>query len=362
MKIVDYIMNPPILIVSCLVLVIIFVLRRYLQQDHFYTLMVSTFLSFLFAEITCRYLNIGNPEIAKWVEERVQKGNSFTYKPNSKLIYYYPDNPRGYFDNDNKVTGKVNENGFRGISKPLKKPKGIYRIAFVGDSFTLGIGVKDEDTLPAKFEEILKSKYSFTEVLNFGISGTSTKQQISLLESDIIPSEPDTVIIVLFLNDANRVGTIRFLSRPRLLANVRKYSYFINASIGSFEKLVLHEDMIEHYHEGFKEGSKGWDKIKAGLKRGKLLSEKHNFKFIVAVYPVLIQLNENYPFKSIHTKIKNYCESLNIPFVDLLNSFIGKKDSELWVHRTDQHPNEIAQKIAGAELADYIDKQAFIKK
>ena len=364
MIIVDHIINPSVVVFCIFLFLMLIVIRKCLRKDYFYTLVISALLSFLFAEVACRFMNIGNPgvEVAVWKEERVRKGKSYAYKPNTKILYRYPDNPRGYFGEENEVIGTINDKGFRGLDKSFEKPKKINRIAFLGDSFTLGIGVKDDDTLPANFEHAVRSKYRNTEVLNFGISGSSTNQQIDLLERYLISFKPDIVVIVLFLNDANRTGTIQFLSRPKVLKKVRKYSFFINAVVGGVEKVYLHKKMISHYQDGYIEGSEGWEMIKAALMKGKSLSEKHDFQFIVAVYPVLVQLNEGYPFSNIHKTIEDYCVSLKIPFVDLFNGFIGKKGSELWVHPTDQHPNEIANKIAGAELSEFFDKEGLIKK
>ncbi len=352
MRIVNYIIDPPLAVFVILSLLLLVALRKRLRKDRFYLLVISSLLSFLMAEGGCRFLNIGNPRVAVWEEER-PKGEVYAYKPNKNLLYHYPDNPRGYFNDENEVSGTINAKGFRGSDKAFKKTNGITRIAFLGDSFTLGVGVKDNDTLPASFEHAIRSKYPNTEVLNFGVSGSSTERQIKLLEEYVIAFEPDIVVIVLFLNDANRTGTIRFLSRPRVLAKVRKYSFFVNAFVGNIEKPILNETMIRHYQDGFIEGSSGWEAVKAGLKKGKSLSEQHDFQFIVAVYPVLIQLDDRYPFREIHKKVEDYCVSLRIPFIDLLNGFVGKKDSELWVHSTDQHPNEVAHRIAGAELSEF---------
>ncbi|NIT60066.1 MAG: hypothetical protein GWN00_28765 [Aliifodinibius sp.] len=356
-----FIFDPPMAAIVVCSLLVLTILKKALHKDHFYTLVISIAVSLLFVETVCRVFNIGNPQVAIWKEEQI-KGEKYGYKPNSKLVYIYPDNPRGYFNAGNKVVGSINSRGFRGSDKEIEKSDGKIRIAFLGDSFTLGIGVRDEDTLPASFEHELKKKYSNIEVLNFGLSNSSTERQIKLLEEYVVAFDPDIVVVVVFLNDANRRGTIRFLSRPKVFGSIRKHSFFVNAFVGGIEKSIWHRKMIQHYRDGYVEGSAGWKKVKSAMRMGKALSKKYNFQFIVTVYPVLFQLDENYPFKNIHQTIESYCLSLDIPFVDLLHVFIGRKDSELWVHRTDQHPNEVAHRIAGAALTEYFDSQGSIKK
>jgi hypothetical protein len=357
----NYIIDLPLAVLIISLLLIFAIAKKRLKNDEFYTLVISILLSFLLAEGVCRFLNIGDSRVVLWQEERAQ-GEIYPYKPNGKLVYTYPDNPRRYFNQNNEVSGTINSKGFRGPDLPFEKANGITRIAFLGDSFTLGMGVKDNDTLPASFESAIQSKYPNTQVLNFGVSATSTEEQIKLVEEYVIRFKPDVVVIVVFLNDANRTGTINFISRPKLLAQVRKNSFFINALIDSIEKPIRYQEMIRHYQDGYLEGSPGWESMKNAIIKAKTLSEKQHFQLVVAVYPVLFKLDGSYPFRHIHTIIEDYCESLKIPFVDLLNGFIGKQDSKLWVHKTDQHPNEIAQRIAAGELSQFFDSNNLMKK
>jgi lysophospholipase L1-like esterase len=347
--------------VFCVVLLI--VLHKYLQRDNFYTLVISTVLSLLLAEGVCRFKNIGNTETSVWNEDTIKSRElRHVYKPNGRLLYHYPDNPRGYFDKKNEVLGTINSKGFRGLDRDFEKESDKIRLAFLGDSFTLGIGVRDEDTLPANVERELQRNYKNIEVLNFGVSGYNTRDEIRLLKEYVLKFKPDIVVVVLFLNDAGRAGTIRFLSRPMLFAQIRKYSYFINALVGSIEKAFLSKQMIRHYHEGFLETSQGYHSIKAALREGKWLSSKHQFDFIVAVYPVLFKLDERYPFRSIHQNIESFCKSENILFVDLFNAFFGQSDRQMWVHSTDQHPNDLAHRLASIEITDYLIKERLIEK
>jgi hypothetical protein len=40
--------------------------------------------------------------------------------------------------------------------------------------------------------------------------------------------------------------------------------------------------------------------------------------------------------------------------LDLLPAFHGRSATELWVHPTDQHPNEVAHRIAAKKLAEFL--------
>src|SRR5947207_2436858 len=71
-----------------------------------------------------------------------------------RIRFYYDENPRGYFGSENEVDHTVNSMGFRGKEFPLEarnkvwtgeKGQGVFRLVFLGDSWTFGEGVKDGD-------------------------------------------------------------------------------------------------------------------------------------------------------------------------------------------------------------------------
>ena len=115
--------------------------------------------------------------------------------------------------------------------------------------------------------------------------------------------------------------------------------------------------MIRHYREGYTEGNPSWADAKSVLTRAKQRLESEDIEMVVSVYPVLFRLNGAYPFGEIHSKISEFCRLNEIPFVDLLDAFSEQTDSELWVHSSDMHPNEIAHRLAAGTLAKSIARQ-----
>ncbi len=76
------------------------------------------------------------------------------------------------------------------------------------------------------------------------------------------------------------------------------------------------------------------------------------------MFPFFHQLNGKYPFQHIHTTVTDFCRSHKIIVLDLRHSFEGYEGPELWVHPTDQHPNEIAHDIAAREIAKFLNEHA----
>lgn len=103
---------------------------------------------------------------------------------------------------------KTNSFGIRDKEYSLEKPTGTYRIFVVGDSYTFGWGVDNEDIYTEVLEERLNGngggKY---EVFNLGINGIGTDlKYLRLLQySDY---SPDLVILHVVQNDIYECGEV----------------------------------------------------------------------------------------------------------------------------------------------------------
>lgn len=110
-------------------------------------------------------------------------------------------NPHAGFWNlsEGRVYVTTNSAGFRDREHPLKKPAGTIRIAVLGDSFAEAAQVKREDAFWAVMEQELKTCAARggrdIEVLNFGISGYGTTQELQMLRHHVWQYEPDIVLL-----------------------------------------------------------------------------------------------------------------------------------------------------------------------
>lgn len=101
---------------------------------------------------------------------------------------------------------RTNSLGYRGPEFAPDKPKGVYRIACVGDSCTFGMGLREEDTIARRLESTLNRAFDGAarfEALNFGVVGYSTYQSTRQLEIDVARFAPDFVLYMpTAFNDA----------------------------------------------------------------------------------------------------------------------------------------------------------------
>jgi len=104
-----------------------------------------------------------------------------------------------------------NDLGINGLSfrqKPFEipKPKKVFRILVLGDSFSWGVGIREENRYSNLLEKLMNSRYKFKkfEVINLSILGFSTVEEKELLirVKDIV--EPDLIIVGFCINDPKR--------------------------------------------------------------------------------------------------------------------------------------------------------------
>jgi lysophospholipase L1-like esterase len=87
----------------------------------------------------------------------------------------------------------VNRFGMRDRERALDAT--ALRIALVGDSFTEGLQVEDDETVSRRLESLLRDR---AEVLNFGVSSTGTSAQLLNYRKRVRPFRPDVVILMFF--------------------------------------------------------------------------------------------------------------------------------------------------------------------
>jgi lysophospholipase L1-like esterase len=137
-------------------------------------------------ELTLRATHAFDARLA-WTQPDPQIGYRFT--PGRE--YWFED------ENDHAVTGRINSLGWRDRERARRKPAGTRRVAVVGDSYVEAFQVELDSTFVAIAERALAARGpAAVEVMNFGRSGMTTAEELLLLGSDILPCDPDVVVLV----------------------------------------------------------------------------------------------------------------------------------------------------------------------
>ncbi len=105
----------------------------------------------------------------------------------------------GWWRKEGEAYIKINAQGLRDRLHTQEKPEGTFRIAILGDSYAEALQVAIKDTFWSVLEQELgncnlTTKQRF-EVMNFGVSGFGTAQELVMLRSRVWQYSPDLVIL-----------------------------------------------------------------------------------------------------------------------------------------------------------------------
>lgn len=155
-----------------------------------------------------RYLSIGMCALVAWialVEILIR-----TFFPQPAMLhrldpafgYIGIPNKSGWYPSrygEYKVKLRMNAEGFRDIDHEKEKPAGVYRILFLGDSFTEAKEVDWEQTYWRLLAQLLPTLPDGrrVEVINMGVSGFGTGQELLLLREKGLAYRPDLVVIAM---------------------------------------------------------------------------------------------------------------------------------------------------------------------
>lgn len=132
---------------------------------------------------------------------------------------------------------RINTRGFHDRERSYAKPANTVRIAVLGNSWTEALQVPLDKTYTSVLEQELNEKPCFAgrqvEVLNFGVAGYSTAQELLTLQQEVWKYDPD-IVIVAFYPARDIANNVRELNNA---VNPEQSPYFIYRG----DRLVLDE-------------------------------------------------------------------------------------------------------------------------
>ena len=261
----------------------------------------------------------------------------------------------------------VNSSGFRGREFSAVKPAGLYRIAVVGDSFTFGNGVRQED----RYSDLLQARLpSHFEVLNFGTPGANTPEHRSLVEHLLPAIHPDFVLLQWYVNDMEDDDTV---GRPtfRPLMPVRALHRWLNDASALYTvanmkwaEAQVAFGMSTSYSEYLHHRLGDPNSHDSQLDRHLLLDLIARCRLAgiplgIVLFPDTAgALGADYPFAYLHERVLEICQTQNLTCLDLQHDFSLVKDHRrLWASRLDHHPSALANEIAAVRIFETYSKE-----
>jgi hypothetical protein len=152
-------------------------------------IIISTLLALFLSEMALRLMGL-NPLYVSPERDRFWKYDpllGWAHEPGQEGIFETPEF---------RTVVRINENGLRDRPHSYERQNDIERILVLGDSFAWGYGVEESE----RFSQLLEKSLD-VEVINAGVSGYSTDQELLWYRNEGIKYETDLVILVLAGND-----------------------------------------------------------------------------------------------------------------------------------------------------------------
>src|SRR6266481_7555898 len=129
----------------------------------------------------------------------------------------------GHYQREGESDVRINSDGLRDREHAKTKPEDTVRIAVLGDSFSEAMHVPMEHTFWSLLERKLQECNAFpgkqVEVINFGVSGYGTAQELMTLRQKVWDYSPD--LVVLGVTTHNDVS-----DNSRALSKTEQVPYF----------------------------------------------------------------------------------------------------------------------------------------
>lgn len=286
-----------------------------------------------------------------------------------KMCYDRPD--WSYFDPGGCVRVDSNSLGLRNEEIGPRSP-GEFRALAVGDSFTFGLGVQAEDTWAEQLEALLQARRSeVVEVVNAGLAEGAHEPRMyaDWVEKTGLSLDPDLVIVGFCLNDMDRrVAMAKLPERLRdpWLGGHSQILLRLQLRLRrrAFERSQAQDPEARFEREAaLVVGDGPWTLRRAGLLRLKALLDERGVRMLVAIFPMMTGLEENYPYYRLHDEVSRFCSAEGIEHLDLLpplQAFVetlgSYSDADFWVHPTDQHPTPPVHRVFAEGLHAYLSE------
>jgi lysophospholipase L1-like esterase len=266
-----------------------------------------------------------------------------------------------------RLAYRRNRLGMRDRDYATPKPPSTQRVFVLGDSFTYGIGVTDEAAIFPELLEVELNRTSDTaiEVLNAGVPGSLTGRWLALLENQIAPFDPDVVLVVFFLRDGTRTSALASFFEPirkdiaarndasRWYRDVYAYRLLRDA-LDRRQVAERFAATLNDSYFGTSEQTEEWRAAQQNILRMARITRERSAVMGLAIFPILADLDGDYPFRAICEAIETFAEQHAIPVHNMLPDFQGQRGPELWVSTYDQHPNAQGHAIAARALLPFM--------
>ncbi|HUT54453.1 MAG TPA: GDSL-type esterase/lipase family protein [bacterium] len=270
-----------------------------------------------------------------------------------------------------------NSEGYRGGEFTETKPEGVFRIICIGDSYTYGGGVKDEETYPTRLEARLQHRPGArapVEVINLGVQGYSIRQMRLLLDRMAPRCRPDLVIAAvlplqvvtasmgmqsltigsdgfLLWNEVPTIGRIG----NWLHARSRFLQVVLEKPLKRRRKKIfrkVHPHKREDLFEGNGSYEAGWRALEDQVRLMKQTAQDNGAAFALLYVPEIDfdKPDRDYPQR----RLSSFCRNESVVFISAQEAVRQEAPTRTLYHARDGHLNAAGYDLVAQVVSDHL--------
>jgi lysophospholipase L1-like esterase len=261
----------------------------------------------------------------------------------------------------NGIAITTNRFGMRDSEPAEQKSNSPCRIAAIGDSYTLGLGVREEETYAKVLENLLRASRQAAqcpfEVLNFGVVGYSSLDESLVMKYRVVDFDPQVVVIGYVLNDPEIDPTAQTLHRyyaPHPWW--RRFRVFRLPGEAKTNWDIYRLGGGDYYAYLHAPGEKNWQSVVDAFADIRQVAAQHHIKVLLVIFPELTVRFKGkpwseYPYAAIHRQVAELAEKNGFDVLDLLPAFSEHPSQDVALPWTDDHPSPFGYAVAAQAIA-----------
>lgn len=254
---------------------------------------------------------------------------------------------------------RLNTEGYRDKEWAATKATGARRIAFVGDSFTYGWGIKNTsrrfpDRIRSRFDQVRPGS---VEVMNVARPGWDTGAQLEHLDELLARFEIDEVVLCYVLNDLEDLIPREKASDPTRPPVPTLFNIDSSPLLDYLYRSVWlpREPSVRMYQGWLAAGYADPGVWKAQVDRLHGLAvtcRERGVTFRAVLLPYIRVDDSKLSRPALHAQVRNALKQISVEVLDVLPVIAGEDWRNLIVNRNDAHPNESAHAIIADAIWD----------
>lgn len=255
---------------------------------------------------------------------------------------------------------QTNSFGLRdNVDYPTALTPGKRRITFVGDSFTVGFGLKDVED---RFVNRIRHLHPEWEVHAVAKPGLDTSTEVDIMHHLTVSNgyRLDLVVLVYNINDIGEVmpgwieGYKKMMSDSFRQNWLCQNSYFVNLFYHRWQ--LRQNSYMRNYFDEVEAAYQGrlWEIEKMGLTAFGNLTRIRGGRLLVVTFPYM---DTGSRFKPVHDQLDQFWREKGVPHLDLFATFSNLPPAKLVVNAHDAHPNEYAHALAAEAIDEFLNRE-----